>query len=177
MVCTPSNRENTIRVEQTIFQGGIILDREEIISKFDEKLKAGNEDVETVENDERSESDPAGGRKLLERILEEIEDYKKSFEGKDIDLHITSGGDDNLDTSINISGMRKNIVISYSGPSNALEVNVRDERFILPLDKYTDDEVYVVEGTWEINSMGYAEFTDMVMLKLLGEDATVHEHK
>lgn len=144
---------------------------------FDEKLKAGEEEAETVEDDENSEPDHAGGRKLLDRILEEFEDYKKSFEGKGIDLRITSGGDDDLDTSIHISGMRKNIVISYTGPSHALEVDVREERFILPLDKYTEDEVYVVEGTWEINSMDYAEFTDMVMLKLLGENTTAREHE
>lgn len=146
------------------------MDREEIINKFDEKIKAGNEDVETVEDVESSEGNSDGARKLLDRIIEEIEDYKKSFEGKDIELHINAGGQEELDTSINISGVRENIVISYTGPSNALEVTVRDERFILPLDKYTEDEVYVVEGTWEINTMGYAEFTDMVMLKLLGEE-------
>ncbi len=146
------------------------MDREEIINKFDEKIKAGNEDVETAEDAGSSENDRDGGRKLLDRILEEIEDYKKSFEGKDIELHINAGGHDDLDASINISGIRENIVISYTGPSNALEVTVRDERFILPLDKYTEDELYVVEGTWEINTMGYAEFTDMVMLKVLGEN-------
>lgn len=145
------------------------MNREEIINKFDEKLKDENEDAETTEEVESTENNHEAGQKLLDRILEEIKDYKKSFEGKDIDLHINSGGDDALDTSINISGIRENIVISYTGSVDALEVSVRDERYILPLDKYTDDEVYVVEGTWEINTMGYAEFADMVMVNLLGE--------
>lgn len=145
------------------------MNREEIVNKFDEKIKSGNEDAETTEEVESTENNHEAGQKLLDRILEEIKDYKKSFEGKDIDLHINSGGDDALDTSINISGIRENIVISYTGSVDALEVSVRDERYILPLDKYTDDEVYVVEGTWEINTMGYAEFADMVMVNLLGE--------
>lgn len=150
------------------------MDRQEIINKFDEKIKSGNEGAETAGDVESAEDNQEAGKKLLDRILEEVEDYKKSFEGKDIELHINAGGDDGLDASITISGIRENIVISYTGPSNALEVTVRDERFILPLDKYTEDEVYVVEGTWEINTMGYAEFTDMVMLRLLGEEY-VHE--
>ncbi|MCD2137155.1 hypothetical protein [Salinicoccus halitifaciens] len=146
------------------------MNREEIINKFDEKIKSGNEDAETTEDVESSENNHEAGQKLLDRILEEIEDYKKSLEGKDIDLHINSGGEDDMETSINISGLKENVVISYTGSVDALEVSVRNERFILPLDRYTEDEVYVVEGTWEINSMGYAEFADMVMVKMLGEE-------
>ena len=51
-----------------------------------------------------------------------------------------------------------------------LELKVLDTAYILPVDKASDDEIYVVEDTQEINSMSYGEFIDMVMLKLLGEE-------
>ena len=74
------------------------------------------------------------------------------------------------DTFISVTGIKENIKILYRKNMDESELNIPHKVYILPVDKTTDDKLYVVEDTEEINSMSYGEFVDMVMLKLLGEE-------
>lgn len=140
------------------------MNREEIVNMFDEKLNVDNADAEQ----NYSES-----KKLLDRIIFEVEDYKKSLEAKGIEMKVGQGEknlkeyDFGLDTIITVTGIEDYIAFFYRKNMVEFELNVWDTTYILPVDKCTDDEVYLVEDTQEINSMGYKEFVDMVMLKLL----------
>jgi len=75
-----------------------------------------------------------------------------------------------LDIFISVTGIKENIEILYRKNMDESELNIPHKVYILPVDKATDDELYVVEDTEEINSMSYGEFVDMVMLKLLSEE-------
>ena len=140
------------------------MNREEIVNMFDEKLNVDNADAEQ----NYSES-----KKLLDRIIFEVEDYKKSLEAKGIEMKVGQGEknlkeyDFGLDTIITVTGIEDYIAFFYRKNMVEFELDVRYTTYILPVDKCTDDEVYLVEDTQEINSMGYKEFVDMVMLKLL----------
>lgn len=140
------------------------MNREEIVNMFDEKLNVDNADAEQ----NYSES-----KKLLDRIILEVEDYKKSLEAKGIEMKVGQGEknlkeyDFGLDTIITVTGIEDYIAFFYRKNMVEFELEVRDTTYILPVDKCTDDEVYLVEDTQEINSMAYKEFVDMVMLKLL----------
>ena len=142
------------------------MNREEIVSLFEKNLDVDSADAEQNYSD---------CRKLLDRILHEVEDYKKSLEAKGIELDVNQreknlkATDFGLNTFISVAGINENIELLFRKNMMEFELNVRDTTYLLPVDKATDDEVYVVEDTQEINSMGYSEFVDMVMLKLLGE--------
>lgn len=144
------------------------MTREEIVDLFEKKLDVDSADTEQNYSD---------CKKLLDRILFEVEDYKKSLETKGIELNISQGEknlkatDLGLDTFIKITGIKGSIEILFRKNMVEFELNVRGTTYLLPVDKAADDEVYVVEDTQEIKSMGYKEFVDMVMLKLLGEEA------
>lgn len=144
------------------------MTREEIVDLFEKKLDVDSADAEQNYSD---------CKKLLDRILFEVEDYKKSLETKGIELNISQGEknlkatDLGLDTFIKITGIKGSIEILFRKNMVEFELNVRGTTYLLPVDKAADDEVYVVEDTQEIKSMGYKEFVDMVMLKLLGEEA------
>lgn len=144
------------------------MTREEIVDLFEKKLDVDSADAEQNYSD---------CKKLLDRILFEMEDYKKSLETKGIELNISQGEknlkatDLGLDTFIKITGIKGSIEILFRKNMVEFELNVRGTTYLLPVDKAADDEVYVVEDTQEIKSMGYKEFVDMVMLKLLGEEA------
>lgn len=143
------------------------MNREEIINLFDKKL-----DVDSTD----AEQNYSACKKLLDRILREVEDYKKSLEAKGIELNASQSEknlkatDLGLNTFISVAGVNENIELHFRKNMVEFEVNVRGTTYLLPVDKATDDEVYVVEDTQEINSMGYSEFVDMVMLKLLDEE-------
>ncbi|WP_462420985.1 hypothetical protein [Salinicoccus sp. Marseille-QA3877] len=142
------------------------MNREEIVNLYEKNL-----DVDSAE----AEQNYSDCRKLLDRILHEVEDYKKSLEAKGIELDVNQreknlkATDFGLNTFISVAGINENIELLFRKNMMEFELNVRDTTYLLPVDKATDDEVYVVEDTQEINSMGYSEFVDMVMLKLLGE--------
>lgn len=143
------------------------MNREEIVNKFEKKLNVDNADAE--QNYSQS-------KKLLDRIIFEFEDYKKGLEEKGVEMKIGQGEknlkavDFGLDTFISVTGIEDHITLLYRKTMVEFELSVEDTIYILPVDKCTDDEVYWVEGTQEINNMGYKEFVDMVMLKLLGEE-------
>lgn len=144
------------------------MNREEIVGLFEKRLDVDSADAEQNYSD---------CKKLLDRILYEVEDYKKSLEAKGIELNVGQGeknleaADLGLDTSISVAGINENIELLFRKNMVEFELNVRDTTYLLPVDKAAVDEVYVVEDTQEINRMGYSEFVDMVMLKLLGEEA------
>lgn len=143
------------------------MNREEIVGLFEKRLDVDSADAEQNYSD---------CKKLLDRILYEVEDYKKSLEAKGIELNVGQGeknleaADLGLDTSISVAGINENIELLFRKNMVEFELNVRDTTYLLPVDKAAGDEVYVVEDTQEINRMGYSEFVDMVMLKLLGEE-------
>lgn len=144
------------------------MNREEIVDLFEKKIEVDSTD------DEQNYSDCS---KLLDRILSEFEDYKKNLEAKGIELNVNQGEknlkapDFGLDTVISVTGIKGNVEILYRKNMVEFELNVRDKVYILPVDKAADDELYIVEDTEEINSISYGAFVDMVMLKLLGEEA------
>lgn len=144
------------------------MNREEIVGLFEKRLDVDSADAEQNYSD---------CKKLLDRILSEVEDYKKSLEAKGIELNVGQGeknleaADLGLDTSISVAGINENIELLFRKNMVEFELNVRGTTYLLPVDKAAGDEVYVVEDTQEINRMGYSEFVDMVMLKLLGEEA------
>lgn len=144
------------------------MNREEIVNLFERKLDVDSADAEENYSD---------CKKLLDRILSEVEDYKKSLEAKGIELNVSQGeknlkaADFGLDTFISITGIKGSVEILFRKDMVEFELNVQDKTYILPVDKCTDEEVYLVEDTEEINSMGYREFMDIIMLKLLGEEA------
>ncbi|WP_052255936.1 hypothetical protein [Salinicoccus sp. YB14-2] len=122
-----------------------------------------------------AEKNYSEGSKVLDRILSEFEDYKKSLEAKGIKLNISrseknlQATDYGLDTIINVEGIKERIEILFRKNMVEFELKVRDTAYLLPVDKATDNNIYVVEDTQEINSMSYGEFIDIAMQKLLGE--------
>lgn len=143
------------------------MNREEIVNMFEKSI-----DVDSAD----AEQNYSECSKVLDRILSEVEDYKKSLEAKGIELNVNrseknlQATDYGLDTVINVEGIKEKIEILFRKNMVEFELKVRDTAYILPVDKASDDEIYVVEDTQEINSMSYGEFIDMVMLKLLGEE-------
>lgn len=143
------------------------MNREEIVGLFEKRLDVDSADAEQNYSD---------CKKLLDRILYEVEDYKKSLEAKGIELNVRQGeknlkaADLGLDTSISVAGINENIELLFRKNMVEFELNVRGTTYLLPVDKATDAEIYVVEDTQEINSAGYSEFVDTVMLKLLGAE-------
>ncbi len=87
------------------------------------------------------------------------EDYKKSLEAKGIKLNISrseknlQATDYGLDTIINVEGIKERIEILFRKNMVEFELKVRDTAYLLPVDKATDNNIYVVEDTQEINSM------------------------
>ncbi len=80
------------------------MNREEIVNMFEKSI-----DVDSAD----AEQNYSECSKVLDRILLEVEDYKKSLEAKGIELHVNRSEknlqttDYGLDTVINVEGIKE----------------------------------------------------------------------
>lgn len=147
------------------------MSREELVNDIVVKLDKSQTDREEEYNK---------GKEILDKILEEVDDYKRRLGKHDIKLNINcrqnkfdpSSINLGLDTSISIEGIPSGITIDYQKNTEEFNIIIRGVVYIIPFGRATGTTVHVLQAATPHENAGtisYAELVDRMIRMLKNE--------